>query len=84
LFDQFLGVSQKMTGQPGVTGTLTTRFIRPTPLCTDLKLIGKVREVKGRKNFLSGEIWAGDTLTASCEGLFIHISPERFRSLLGE
>lgn len=81
LFDQFLGVSQRMTGQPGVTGTLSTRFIRPTPLCTDLKLVGKIKEVKGRKNVLTGEIWAGETLTASCEGLFIHITPEQFRAM---
>lgn len=68
LFDQFLGVAQSMTGQPGVTGTLTTRFIWPTPLCTELKLLGQVKAVNGRKNILTGEIWAGDTLTASCEG----------------
>ncbi len=81
LFDQFLGVSQRMTGQPGVTGTLTTRFIKPTPLCTELKLIGRIKEVKGRKNTLIGEIWANGVLTASCEGLFIHITEEHFRKI---
>lgn len=81
LFDQFLGIAQGMTGQPGVTGTLTARLHRPTPLCTELQLIGRVKEVKGRKNYLVGEIWANGIMTASCECLFIHVSRERFLNL---
>jgi len=83
IFDHFLGMAQKITGQPGVTGTLTTRFHRPTPLDTELTLIGRVVEVSGRKNMLSGEIWANGIMTASCEGLFIHISKERFQQMAG-
>lgn len=81
LFDHFLGVAQILVGQPGPTGTLTTRFIRPTPLCTELRLEGRVKSVSGRKNLLTGELWADDILTASCEGLFINVSPERFRAM---
>lgn len=81
IFDHFLGMAQKITGQPGVTGTLTTRFHRPTPLKTELTLIGRVVEVTGRKNMLTGEIWANGIMTASCQGLFIHISKERFQQL---
>ncbi len=73
ILDQFLGVAQKITHQPGVTGTLKIRYIKPTPLNTDLKLVGRVKSVQGRKNVLVGEIWAGDVLTATAEGLFIHI-----------
>lgn len=73
ILDQFLGVAQKITHQPGVTGTLKIRYIKPTPLNTDLKLVGRVKSVQGRKNILVGEIWAGDVLTATAEGLFIHI-----------
>jgi hypothetical protein len=82
LFDQFLGVAQAITKQPGVTGTLSTTFHKPTPLCTDLKFIGRVVSIEGRKNKLRGELWAGDILTATSEGLFISISVERFRSLI--
>ncbi|CAB1369208.1 PaaI family thioesterase [Denitratisoma oestradiolicum] len=82
VFDQFLGIAQSLTGQPGPTGTLTTRMHRPTPLCTELHLIGRVKEVKGRKNILEGEIWANGIMTASAEGLFIHVSAERFRQLM--
>lgn len=78
LFDHFLGIAQIMTGQPGVTGAINVRFHLPTPLNTELRMIGRVKEVKGRKNVLTGELWAGDVMTASCEGVFIHISGERF------
>ena len=84
LFDQFLGVSQTLTKQPGVTGTLAIKYLKPTPLCTELKLIGRVVSVEGRKNKIFGEMWAGEVLTATCEGLFIAISKERFIQLASE
>lgn len=74
LFDDFLGMAQKMTGQPGVTGTLSIRYKLPTPIGKPLRLVGKVKAIEGRKNILVGEMWAGDKLTATAEGLFIHIN----------
>lgn len=71
LFDQFLGIAQYITGNFGFTGTLNVRFKRPTPLCTELQLIGRVKEVVGRKIYMVGEIWANGVMTASCECLFI-------------
>ncbi len=82
LFDQFLGVAQVILGQPGLTGALNTTYHKPTPLCTDLRLVGKVVSVEGRKNKLSGEMWAGDILTASCEALFISVTLDKFKSLV--
>ena len=81
LFDQFLGVAQKMTKQPGFTGTLNIRYLVPTPIDTDLRLEGWVEKIEGRKNFLVSEMWAGDTLTARCEGIFISASMEALKKL---
>lgn len=81
LFDHFLGMTQRLTGQPGVTGTLSTRFHQPTPLNTELELLGRVVSIEGRKNTLYGEIRANGVVTASCEGLFIFIEKERFRAM---
>ena len=82
LFDQFLGVAQKMTGQPGFTGTLSVRYIKPTPIATDLRLEGWVDRVEGRKNFMIAEMWAGDLLTARCEGIFIPARAEVLNKLV--
>ena len=81
LFDHFLGIAQIMTGQPGVTGAINVRFHLPTPLNTELELIGRVKEVRGRRNIMTGEIRANGALTASCEGIFVHVSSERFLQL---
>lgn len=81
LFDQFLGVGQKMTGQPGFTGTLTVRYIKPTPIDTELRLEGWVEKIEGRKSFLVGEMWAGEVMTARCDGIFIAASNEMLEKL---
>lgn len=79
LFDHFLGMAQRLTGQPGVTGNLGIRFHQPTPLNTELELVGRVLSVEGRKNRLSGELWAHGLMTASCEATFIHIDRKSFQ-----
>jgi len=81
LCDQFLGVGQKLTGQPGFTGTLKVRYLKPTPIATDLRFEGWVERVEGRKNILKAELWAGDVKTATCEGLFISVTKEMVDAL---
>lgn len=81
LFDQFLGIAQKLTKQPGFTGTLTIKYLKPTPIDTDLRLEGHVERIEGRKNFLVGEMWAGDVLTATCTGIFISLTPEMYKAI---
>ncbi len=78
-FDELLGLVQARSGAPGMTGTLTVRFRRPTPLYTDLTLDAQWLRSEGRKIFTRGTIHAGDTLTAEAEGLFISIGNERRR-----
>jgi len=71
LFDQFMGVAQAIAGQPGMTGTLSTRYIRRTPLNTLLSLSGWVEKTEGRKTFVRARMHAGEMLTAECDGIFI-------------
>ncbi|WP_148648596.1 PaaI family thioesterase [Sphingobium baderi] len=72
LFDEFLGLSQDdLPGPPGLTGTLSVRYIRPTPTDQLLTLMLRSAEVEGRKRLLKGELWAGGQCTASCDALFI-------------
>ena len=47
-FDEVLGFVQSTTGQPGMTGTLTIRYRKPTPLDTDLRFEATVQRVEGR------------------------------------
>ncbi|RMD83242.1 MAG: PaaI family thioesterase [Candidatus Dadabacteria bacterium] len=81
-FDEVLGFAQSLTGSPGMTGTLTVRYRRPTPLHTELRFEGWVDRVEGRKIFTRAELRAAGELTAEAEGLFISIDQDRFAELL--
>ena len=71
IMDQFLGMAQIAGKKPGMTGTLTTRYRKPTPLNTELQLEAEVFILEGRKTLVKGEMRVGDVVTATCEGLFI-------------
>ncbi|MFT5033313.1 MAG: acyl-coenzyme A thioesterase PaaI-like protein [Bermanella sp.] len=71
LFDDFLGMAQMMGNQPGMTGTLTVKYRRPTPLETPLEMSAWVDRTDGRKTFVHGQIEAGGAITAECECIFI-------------
>lgn len=80
-FDEILGAAQTFSGTPGMTGTLTIRYRKPTPLHADLRFEGRFDRKEGRKVFTSGQVYAGDLLTAEAEGIFISIPFERFAQL---
>ncbi|MCK9283413.1 MAG: PaaI family thioesterase [Rhodocyclaceae bacterium] len=71
LFDQLLGIAQRVEGKRGYTGTLSIRYNKLTPLHRPLHLVATVKRVEGRKKFVAGEIWVDDVCTAQCEALFI-------------
>jgi acyl-coenzyme A thioesterase PaaI-like protein len=80
-FDEVLGSTQSLSGAPGMTGRLTVHYRSPTPLHTELRFVGRLESVTGRKILTKGELFAGDTLCAEAEGLFISIDPSRFAEL---
>lgn len=82
-FDEVLGMAQSLSGQVGMTGTLTIRYRKPTPLRTELSFKAWVDGVEGRKIFVSGTLHAGGTLCAEADGIFIALDPERFAKAVG-
>ena len=78
-FDEVLGMAQSMTGRPGMTGTLTIKYRKPTPLHTPLVFKARVDRVEGRKIFAAGELFAGAVLCATAEGIFISVDFEAMR-----
>ena len=80
-FDELLGSTQSLSGAPGMTARLTVNYRSPTPLHTELRFVGNLDSVEGRKIHVSGELWAGDVLCAEAEGLFISMKPDRFAAL---
>jgi len=78
VFDEVLGAANIVTGTAGMTGTLTVRYVQPTPLHADLTAEGWTDRVEGRKIFAAGEIRHNGDVTARCEGVFIAPDPSRW------
>lgn len=80
-FDEVLGATQSLSGQPGMTGRLIVHYRSPTPLHAELRFTGVFDRVEGRKIFTTGTVHAGDRLCAEAEALFVTIDFNRFAEL---
>jgi len=85
-FDELLGATQSLSGQPGMTGTLTIKYRSPTPLHNELHMVGELTEVEGKKIFTKGTLFAvnpdgTERLCAEAEGIFISIDFGKFAQL---
>ena len=80
-FDEILGAANMVSGNPGMTGTLTVRYRKPTPLRTDLRLEARFLERDGRKIRTWAGMYHGDVLTAEADGLFIEVMPRQMLAI---
>jgi hypothetical protein len=78
VFDELLGAANIASDSPGMTGTLTVRYRKPTPIRTDLRLVARFEGRDGRKIRTTGAMYNGDELTAEAEGIFIELVADRF------
>lgn len=77
-FDEVLGVAQSLSGAPGMTARLTVDYRNPTPLHRDLRFVGRLDRVDGRKIYASGACYDGEELTAESEGLFVSMDQTKW------
>ena len=83
VFDEILGAALIMNGNPGMTGTLTVRYRRPTPLQADIDLVARPTGVDGRKLYVEGALYYAGELTAEAEAVFIKVPPETMAGIVG-
>lgn len=81
LLDEVLGVVTIYSGNPGMTGEYTVRFVRPTRIKVPLRFEARFDRREGRKIYVSAEIWDGDTRTVEATGTFISVEAAHFESL---
>ncbi len=81
-FDEVLGFAQGLSGQPGMTARLEISYRSPTPLHREVRYVGRLDRVEGRKIHASATLHAGDTLCAEATGLFVSMKPDVFERLL--
>lgn len=70
LLDQMLGEAAGAGGKPGMTGTLTLRYRRGTPL-GPLTAEAHIDRVEGIKTYAVGHIADDEGVTVEAEGVFI-------------
>jgi len=83
VFDQLCGVAQTREKVPGVTGTLSVRYMAPVPLNETLTALAYVDRMEGRKIFVKGEMYCDDRQVASCEALFIRWKEGAYEDIEG-
>jgi acyl-coenzyme A thioesterase PaaI-like protein len=82
LFDELLGLSNILAGLGAMTGTLTVRYRRPTPLLAPLEVAARHSRTEGRKIFAWGGLYHEGVLTAEAEGIFILVEPQRMLDIV--
>jgi len=70
VLDQMLGEAAGAGGKPGMTGTLTLRYRRGTPL-GDLRAEAWIERSEGIKTWARGHLMDAEGVTVEAEGLFI-------------
>ncbi len=83
IFDEVLGMANIASGTPGMTGTLTVRYRRPTPLHRPVEVEGWVERVTGRRIMTRGSMFVDETLTAEASGTFISIDERLASEIFG-
>jgi len=71
VLDHLLGATSHKPGRPAVTGALSVRYLRGTPL-GPLRVEAHVDRVEGVKTFASGHISNAQGITVRAEGVFLH------------
>jgi acyl-coenzyme A thioesterase PaaI-like protein len=82
LFDELLGTANIIADKAGMTGTLTVRYRKPTPLLTPLDLVARHTGSERRKSFAWAGIYHDGELTAEADGIFIVMEPGRMLDIV--
>jgi acyl-coenzyme A thioesterase PaaI-like protein len=81
ILDEALGMACIFSGTQGMTGELTTRYRRHTPVGAPLRVEARLVSVDGRKIRTQGELYHGDVAVAEGSGLFIAVDTGKFEQL---
>ncbi|MFN2459702.1 MAG: PaaI family thioesterase [Candidatus Velthaea sp.] len=74
LLDEAMAHASGMTGEKGMTASVSVRFRHPVPLGVELTLVGRVRGKRSRMLTLEATVAdAAGTVLASSEGAFMTV-----------
>jgi len=74
IWDQVLALTLVAVDHGGPTVELTVRYRAPTPINVPLRFEAWLERDEGRKAFLKGQCFAGETLLSEASGVFVRIA----------
>ncbi|MEC7810349.1 MAG: PaaI family thioesterase [Actinomycetota bacterium] len=74
LFDDIMGSVLVVNDCGAMTGTLEIKYESPTPIDKELRWVGRIEKVEGRKIFVSAELWESETRKATAKGIFVKVA----------
>jgi acyl-coenzyme A thioesterase PaaI-like protein len=77
-FDEVLGWACAKSGNPAVTGKLTVRYRRATPLNIPVEFRAEWPRVAGKRVHVHATLTAGGEVTAEADGLFVLVDRREF------
>jgi len=78
IMDHIMGMTHVRTGNPGMTGWLSVKYRRPTPLNTPITIRAVARALDERRTEVTAEMGYADTTTATAEAIFVRVDSARF------
>ena len=78
VLDHLMGMTHVRMGQPGMTGGLTVRSLKPTPLNRSINLWATAEPMDDKRTRVKAEMRFGDQVTATAEATFVKVDRMRF------
>ena len=78
VLDHLMGMTHVRTGHPGMTGGLSVRYLKPTPLNQVIEVSAQATELDDKRTQVKAEMRFGATTTATAEAIFVRVDREKF------
>ena len=78
VLDHLMGMTHVRTGHPGMTGGLSVRYLKPTPLNQLIEVSAEATELDDKRTEVRAEMRCGETTTATAEAIFLRVDRAKF------
>ena len=78
VLDHLMGMTHVRTGHPGMTGGLSVRYLKPTPLNQLIQVSAEATELDDKRTEVRAEMHCGETTTATAEAIFVRVDRAKF------
>ena len=78
VLDHLMGMTHVRTGHPGMTGGLSVRYLKPTPLNQVIEVSAEATELDEKRTAVKAVMRSGETTTATAEAIFVRVDRAKF------